>query len=130
MDKRKYSMPSDLECFEEWVEQFFEDPFTSALDEYSFRIDLFETSTTYIIEAEISSAKLCDIQVRQKGKQLFILVNQNQHLSERYVELPFTLSSKHIYGTYQNGILEIVIDKENDVGSTPETITIDAAEQG
>lgn len=115
MGKKKKSCPSDLKGIEEWMNQFFQDPFTGFLDEYTFRVDLFETSCEYIIEAQLEdvSPKQIDLEIKKDCMFITILPSEkDQEKKERSVFLPFQLEDKIIHTSYVNGILEVSIKKE------------------
>lgn len=114
MGKKKQSLPCDIKGIEEWMNQFFQDPFTSFLDDYTFRVDLFETSCEYIIEAQINHVEADEISVEINNDNLSITIHsiKEEKPKERSVVLPFPLEDKRIDAIYQNGILEIKIAKE------------------
>ncbi|MFC0274074.1 Hsp20/alpha crystallin family protein [Metabacillus herbersteinensis] len=117
MSKKKKSNPADINGIEEWMTQFFSDPFTNFLDQYTFRIDLFETSEEYIVEAELDQIKAEDITIEISDEHLKILISRNVKSAEhdcveRSVILPFMLEQKVIKAQFENGILEIMISKE------------------
>lgn len=118
MDKKENSKPMHIEGLEDWMEQFFDDPFTSCLDEYQFRVDLFETQKEYIIEAELCGFHAEQVSITVNGNVIQIQVidyNQppiNQTVLERMVTLPFSLETKKITARFQNNILEIFIKKK------------------
>lgn len=117
MDKKKRSKPSDLSCIEEWMNQFFTDPFSALINDHSFRIDLFETSEEYIVEAEFTDMNPEHIRIEVNQESLIIKVyaslygtNVKDQL-ERTILLPFTLEKKAIEAYYSNDILEVKIAK-------------------
>lgn len=118
MNIRKCSNPMNIKGIEEWMTQFFTDPFTSLLDEHSFRVDLFETSEEFIIEAELGECKKKeDIHITVLIEKLIITVNEkskeeliNEELT-RTIILPYCIDEKEIVATLNNGILEIKISK-------------------
>ncbi|MBD1379337.1 Hsp20/alpha crystallin family protein [Metabacillus arenae] len=115
MGKPKRSRPTDLEGIEEWMGQFF----SNIDDSDQFRIDLFETSSCYIVEAEVPSFISFDmIKIKVKNDCLYLtldgLENREdfQDVLERIVILPFPLENKEIKAQVYNGMLEVKICKE------------------
>jgi HSP20 family molecular chaperone IbpA len=112
----------NINGIEEWMTQFFTDPFTSLLDEHTFRVDLFETSEEFIIEAELGETKKKeDIQITTCIEKIKISVqsnvskqnedeNNNEEIS-RTITLPYSIEDKEIIATFNHGILEIKIAK-------------------
>ena len=102
MDKKKRSKPSDLSCIEDWMNQFFTDPFSALLDYHSFRVDLFETSDEYIVEAEFTNINPEDIKIVTNQETLIISAhpslsaNEDKDQLERSILLPFSLEKKMI----------------------------------
>jgi len=118
MGKKKQSCPSELNGIEEWMNQFFQDPFTGFLDEYTFRVDLFETSCEYIIEAQLEKVNKNQIELKINKDCLFITIypsKKEQEKKERSVFLPFHLEDKVIQTSYEKGILEVIILKDSKV---------------
>ncbi|MCM3439662.1 Hsp20/alpha crystallin family protein [Metabacillus halosaccharovorans] len=115
MNKKKCSNPMDIHGIEEWMSQFFTDPFTSLLDEQTFRLDLFETGEDFIVEAELGEALSTEmINITVNREHLYISVldgNQGEHERKRTVVLPFSIERKKITASFTNGILEIKISK-------------------
>lgn len=122
MNIKKCSNPMNINGIEKWMTQFFTDPFTSLLDEYTFRVDLFETSEDFIIEAELGEMKKKeDVQLTAFMENLKITVHPDlsEHNKEelnneeitRIVILPYSIEDKEIVATLNNGILEIKISK-------------------
>ena len=105
----------DIQGIEEWMSQFFTDPFTSLLDEQTFRLDLFETGEDFIVEAELGEALSTEmINITVNREHLYISVldgNQGEHDRKRTVVLPFSIERKKITASFTNGILEIKISK-------------------
>ncbi|PLR69864.1 spore coat protein [Bacillus sp. UMB0893] len=118
MDKKKRSKPSDLSCIEEWMNQFFTDPFSALIDYHSFRVDLFETSEDYIVEAEFTDMNPEQIRIEINQESLIIKVlatlseNDEKDQLERTILLPFTLEKKVIEAFFSNDILEVKIAKD------------------
>ncbi|WP_010282206.1 Hsp20/alpha crystallin family protein [Bacillus timonensis] len=109
------SNPLSLNGLEEWMRQFLEDPYL--LDDYQFRIDLFETQNEYIIEAELFGYQPEQIQLNVKNDTFHIKLTNCEEppdetvLTERVVTLPFELEKRKIEALFRNEILEIYIKK-------------------
>ena len=109
------SNPLSLNGLEDWMKQFLEDPYL--LDDYQFRIDLFETQNEYIIEAELSGYQPDQIQLNVQDDAFHIKLTDCENppndkvLTERVVTLPFELETKKIEALFRNEILEIYIKK-------------------
>ncbi|MCA1030183.1 Hsp20/alpha crystallin family protein [Bacillus timonensis] len=124
MNNKENAKPLNFEGIEDWMEQFFEDPFKNYLDEYQFRVDLFETGSEYIIEAELTHFNKEQLSVEVSGDTVIIRANENQkdHLRtineitpycyERMITLPFSLLKKKVKAKFTNDILEIIVSKE------------------
>ncbi|MCM3161396.1 Hsp20/alpha crystallin family protein [Metabacillus litoralis] len=132
MNIRKCSNPMNIKGIEEWMTQFFTDPFTSLLDEHTFRVDLFETSDQFIIEGEIGeNIKKENINIHVSQEQITIKVikenkAENHETNEvtRKVVLPYRIEKKQITATFTNGVLEIKISKTSDSESSSSCINI------
>ncbi|WP_161974907.1 Hsp20/alpha crystallin family protein [Bacillus timonensis] len=111
------SNPLSINGLEDWMKQFLEDPYL--IDDYQFRIDLFETQNEYIIEAELSGYTPEQIQLNVKNDSILIKVADCEKppndtiLTERIVTLPFELEKKKIEALFRNEILEIYIKKNS-----------------
>ena len=135
MNIRKCSNPMNINGIEEWMTQFFTDPFTSLLDEHTFRVDLFETSEEFIIEAELGEKKKKeDIQITTCIEKIKISVqsnvcNQNEEEKNneeiaRTITLPYSIEDKEIFALFSHGILEIKIAKNCNCHQKRKTIQI------
>jgi HSP20 family molecular chaperone IbpA len=125
----------NINGIEEWMTQFFTDPFTSLLDEHTFRVDLFETSEEFIIEAELGETKKKeDIQITTCIEKIKISVqsnvcNQNEEEKNneeiaRTITLPYSIEDKEIFALFSHGILEIKIAKNCNCHQKRTTIQI------
>jgi spore coat protein M len=130
MNKKENSKPPRINGVEDWMEQFLEDPFTSMMDHFQFRVDLFETSHEYIVEAELINYKKEHLSVEINGASVIIQAKRPTPSSpendkvERIVTLPFTLAQKDVQARYTNNILEINIKKEGQIRGKNSTILI------
>ncbi len=115
MNRKKCSKPMDINGIEEWMTQFFTDPFTSLLDEQTFRLDLFETGEDFIVEAELGERVLVEeIKLEVQRDHLCISVynrSKDDEIINRNIMFPFSIDKKKINATYSNGILEVKISK-------------------
>lgn len=123
MNIRRCSNPLNINGIEEWMTQFFTDPFTNLLDEQTFRVDLFETNENYIIEAELgktiekediqvcTSIETVKISVQQKRVEHQNKGKQRDEIITRTVILPYKIEDKVIIASFINGILEVKISK-------------------
>ena len=134
MNIKKCSNPMNINGIEEWMAQFFIDPFTSLLDEHTFRVDLFETSEDFIIEAELGEKKKKkDIQITASNEKITISIRpdsskKSEVVSEnitRTITLPYDIEKKEIIASLNNGILEINISKYNQITKKRKFIQID-----
>jgi spore coat protein M len=132
MNIRKCSNPMNIKGIEEWMTQFFTDPFTSLLDEHTFRVDLFETSDHFIIEGELGEKiKKENINIHVCQEQIFINVlkdneteKQENNEVTRNIVLPYRIEQKKITATLTNGVLEIKISKTSDSDRSSNCINI------
>ncbi|GLB60801.1 Hsp20/alpha crystallin family protein [Cytobacillus sp. NCCP-133] len=122
MDKKEDKHPFNLSEMEEWMEKFFLDPHTSYMDQFTFRIDLFETETEIIVEALLIGCVPKDVTVSLKDNKVIIKAQKKELPTEnsgqpciRKVELPFPVIDKKVGAAFSNGILEIFIAK-NEAG--------------
>jgi spore coat protein M len=103
----------ELGELQQWLEALCSDPFTNDLDETIFHVDVFETETHYIVEAELISCTSEQISVTCENDALTIQVHKNENIDkQRVVHLPFPLLNKDIYANFTPPILEIYISKE------------------
>ncbi|WP_214482390.1 Hsp20/alpha crystallin family protein [Bacillus sp. SM2101] len=113
MVNNKYPKAMQIQCIEDWMEQFFHDSFYQIIDEQQFRVDLFETEHEYIVEAELPNVNKQHINITRHNNEVSIIVNKDeQEVVERNVTLPFSIESKEMKALFHNDILEIYISKE------------------
>ena len=114
MNIRKCSNPMNIKGIEEWMTQFFVDPFTNLLDEETFRVDLFETSEAFIIEAELGDQikkENISVTVNKEVITISVLALQQNDIVTRNIILPIKIEDKKITAIFNNGILVINISK-------------------
>lgn len=103
---------SDSQSIDKWLEALFLDPLTNFLDETTFRLDIFESGTQFIIEADIPEQST-ETTVALQENTVIISVNCDGRIRSRKVDWPFDVR-EHEVGAYQiDQVLEISIDKEN-----------------
>ncbi|MBD8068188.1 Hsp20/alpha crystallin family protein [Bacillus sp. PS06] len=117
-----------FEGMEKWMEQFFDDPFTSISE--SFRVDLFETDEEYIIEAELPTVKKDNVQLHLVDDALIVEVKTNTVTSnsktlKREILLPFEMKRRIVKAILKNNILEIFIQKNGKVNPPQSKIIIE-----
>ncbi|MFT0800999.1 Hsp20/alpha crystallin family protein [Bacillus swezeyi] len=95
---------------EEWMKLFFDDPF--ALYDETVPIDLYETSTDYIIEADLNHLNAQHLHMTFSGHDFKLEVKTDDQLYEKTMMLPFFLNDKQIETECQNKILSVKINKE------------------
>ncbi|MBM7603106.1 HSP20 family molecular chaperone IbpA [Metabacillus crassostreae] len=127
MNIRKCSNPMNIKGIEEWMTQFFVDPFTNLLDEETFRVDLFETSEEFIIEAELGDKikkENISVTVNKEVITISILALQQNDEVTRNIILPINIEDKKITAIFNNGILETNISKNLTSNHKNKAITI------
>ncbi|MCM3006179.1 Hsp20/alpha crystallin family protein [Priestia koreensis] len=142
MNDRKRPKNHFLHDLEDLVDFFFSHPFTSYLDCDSVRIDLFETSTSYIVEVDLPDfdkdhvlIEVFEHQLRiQAKKEQLVKVEDSTNnsfsaqkdvkLVDRTVDFPFSLPNQPMKATLENGVLEITIEKEGKVSPPISTLAI------
>ncbi|WP_108669287.1 Hsp20/alpha crystallin family protein [Peribacillus acanthi] len=118
MNDNLYNKKEDvLYLSESWQDDLFLDPYANELDECQFRIDLFETTEEYIVEALLDGINHQDIQVNVNGRKLIINVFCTSScgknvLKSRSVHFPFPLQENQINPKLTGDILEITVAKK------------------
>ncbi|MTH51838.1 Hsp20/alpha crystallin family protein [Bacillus mangrovi] len=97
---------SGLEDLDRWLNQFLEDPF--AVYAGGIRTDVFETSGSYYIEADLRDCPPADMTITAEDCCLIVETAGRK----AQVFLPFTLEKRKIQAAYSSHILEISISKE------------------
>jgi spore coat protein M len=115
MDKSTSNKKGDSLTFEQWMEKFFLDPFTSYLDESEFRIDVYETSEEYIVEALLQEYLPKQLEVEVNHDVLTIKMEAEEigktFRKKRTIRFPFYIYNHSINAFYDHGILEVKIKK-------------------
>lgn len=105
------------------LKDFFLDPHTSLLDQYEFRIDLFETNNEIIIEALLENIDKNKINIEVHEKDIIIKVNDTTN-KQRKVTFPFHVWNKQITAHFENDILEIIIEKYSHLSKYKRSVSI------
>ncbi|MEC1686063.1 outer spore coat protein CotM [Bacillus mojavensis] len=116
MTHSKRNDANDFDGMEEWLRQFFEDPF--AWYDETLPIDLYETSQQYIIEADLSSLQPTQITITLSGCEFILTVKSSEQTLEKQMMLPFYLNDKSIESECENQILTVAVNKEMNEGSS------------
>lgn len=116
MTHSKRNDANDFDGMEEWLRQFFEDPF--AWYDETLPIDLYETSQQYIIEADLSSLQPTQITITLSGCEFILTVKSSEQTLEKQMMLPFYLNDKSIETECENQILTVAVKKEMNEGSS------------
>ena len=120
MIENERSQSTHIDSFDDWMEHFYIDPFTTYLDEYIFRIDLFETEKEYMIEAYLPNFSQEQLELIVKNDHIIIraitqINDEEGKISEkkyeRTVTYPFQLPDEKISFNFSNDVLEIKIHK-------------------
>lgn len=116
MTHSKRNDANDFDGMEEWLRQFFEDPF--AWYDETLPIDLYETSQQYIIEADLSAIQPAQITITLSGCEFILTVKSSEQTLEKQMMLPFYLNDKSIETECENQILTVAVNKETNDGSS------------
>lgn len=116
MKPKKNIQPIDFELVEKWLENYCLDPLTTQDDLIHFRIDLYETDQEWIVEALLNEYNSSEIKVFIKDNKLVITAVKSttpaaQQTKERTIEFPFEVIHQKVSANYINGILEVLISK-------------------
>jgi HSP20 family protein len=101
----------EIDGVEDWMTQFVIDPFFDGNAD-GIRMDLFETESSYIIEAVVLGYCKEDMKIEVAKDGIHILFNKNGKKANRFVTLPYALCKKRINASFENNILEIIIQKK------------------
>lgn len=116
MTHSKRNDANDFDGMDEWLRQFFEDPF--AWYDETLPIDLYETSQQYIIEADLTFLKPTQVTVTLSGCDFILTVKSSVQIFEKQMMLPFYLNDKTIQTECENQILTVAVNKETEDGSS------------
>jgi HSP20 family molecular chaperone IbpA len=116
MKSKKNIQPIDFDLVEKWLENYCLDPLTTQDDLTQFRIDLYETDKEWIVEALLNEYTSSEIKVFIEDTKLVITAIKattpsNQQKRERTIQFPFEVINQKVSANYINGILEVLISK-------------------
>ncbi|MCP8969125.1 Hsp20/alpha crystallin family protein [Ectobacillus ponti] len=121
--KKKKESLFRVEGFEQWMDQFLADPYASFHYPSGIRVDLFETETEYIIEADLPDVEQQHICVQKEEAGLCILVaKQPEQLIERHIQLPIDMRDRLMNASLECGLLSIHISKSKMAPANEHTI--------
>jgi spore coat protein M/HSP20 family protein len=109
MKSKKNIQPIDFDLVEKWLENYCLDPLTT-------QDDLYETDKEWIVEALLNEYNSSEIKVFIEDHKLVITAGKsstssNQHKKIRTIEFPFEVINQKVSANYINGILEVLISK-------------------
>lgn len=122
-------------------DQWFEDPL--GMLERQIKVDMYETESNLIIEADVPGVKKEQIQLEWQSNGLKLVVENRSHVEEtnekekyyrkersfsrkeRFIPLGLVSSPKNIKAKYENGIVIITIPKYNLKRNNRKIIDID-----
>ena len=116
MNHSKRNDANDFDSMDEWLLQFFEDPF--AWYDETLPIDLYETSQQYIIEADLTFLPPTQVTVTLSGCEVILTVKSSGQTFEKQMMLPFYFNDKNIQVECENQILTVAVNKETEDGSS------------
>lgn len=107
----------DCDEMEHWLNQYFLYPLTSYLDETVFRIDLYDSESTFIVEALLPNVKKEDIDISVNSQTLQIKIKQTtstgkSKIKSRTVSFPFPIAHLKMTTDFEHNILEIKFHKK------------------
>ncbi|MGF2615958.1 hypothetical protein FZC84_07735 [Rossellomorea vietnamensis] len=113
-----------LEEWEQWMKDWLLDPYTTKLDETQFRVDLFDTTDAYIVEATPSDFTMQEVKLEKQEQTLSIeiLPADDITIRKRSLEFPFSLKYNPIRLYLRKGFIEIHILKALDKKPGPSVI--------
>lgn len=109
MNHSKRNDANDFDSMDEWLRQFFEDPF--AWYDETLPIDLYETSQQYIIEADLTFLQPTQVTVTLSGCEFILTVKSSGQTFEKQMMLPFYFNDKNIQVECENQILTVAVNK-------------------
>lgn len=113
--------------FLESIDEFFKNPFPNQ----SFPVDLTQTTTQFIVTAELPGIKKEQIDIDTLGNQLTITIKNNEEFHEedeinhmyrrrkniqslsRTISLPSPINEKEVKASYRDGLLQIKIPRKS-----------------
>lgn len=109
-EEKKEDKLLDVDGIEEWMTQFVIDPFLDGNAD-GIRMELFETDSSYIIEAIVPGFHKHEIMIKVVKDGIHIYFVKKGTETRRFVNLPLSLCKKRITASLEHNILEIMIHK-------------------
>lgn len=128
----RYTRPNTLmsKRFSDIMDEFFNDAVNNRRENFVPSIDISETEDQFLITAELPGMKKEDINISLENNRLAISGERNfekEEKSKKYhrvetsygtfersFQLPDNVDEESIQATYENGLLNISIDKNED----------------
>jgi HSP20 family protein len=110
-EEKKEERLFDIDGVEDWMTQFVIDPFFDGNTD-GIKMDLFETESSYIIEAIVPGYRKDDIVIKVVKDGIYVRLLKDENEIRRFVNLPFSLCERKITATLVHEILEIMIYKK------------------
>jgi HSP20 family molecular chaperone IbpA len=110
-EEKKDEKLLEIDGVEEWMTQFVIDPFLDGNTD-GIKMDLFETESSYIIEAIVPGYKKDNLVIKVVKDGIHISLTKDSIETRRFVNLPFSLCERRITATLVHDILEIMIHKK------------------
>ncbi|MBM7659237.1 HSP20 family molecular chaperone IbpA [Bacillus mesophilus] len=101
----------EIDGVEDWMAQFVIDPFLDG-NKDGLRMDLFETESSYIIEAIVTNFERDDINLKVVKDGLRLKLKKDKDVITRFISLPYSLCKRRIKASVNNEVLEIIILKK------------------
>jgi spore coat protein M len=123
--KKKKDCYFQVEGFEQWMDQFFADPYASYHYPNGIRVDLFETEREYILEADLPCVCQQEVCIEKTNDGLRIMVikdKQKECAIIREIQLPVNVMYKKMEAMFDNGLVEIHISKMEEVKTNEKTV--------
>lgn len=132
MTLMRYSRPNNLmsKRFSDIMDEFFNDAVNNRRDSFVPSIDISESDDQFLISAELPGMKKEDININLENNRLSISgersfekedkgkkyhrVETSYGSFERSFQLPDNIEEESIKASYDNGLLNISIDKSED----------------
>ncbi|MEK3800461.1 hypothetical protein MHI18_19870 [Peribacillus sp. FSL H8-0477] len=105
--------------FEKWLRNFFVDPNTSFIDFQTFRLDVFEYPTHYLLEALFEKKHVINITISIDMNTLTILAAGSDGSLERSFTFPFSIEDRTITPELSTDALLICVSKNTIEKGTP-----------
>lgn len=104
----------DQILFEQWLRNFFVDPNTSFLDFQTFRLDVFEYPTHYLLEAIFEKKHIINFTISIDKNNLTILAADiSDDILERSFTFPFSIEDRTITTKLSTDALLVSVSKDS-----------------